>query len=52
MKDIPNFDTFMKVEPIHKGWSGDKKYLIYEATNAPHLLFLHNTSYHPTTLYE
>ncbi len=25
MKDIPNFDTFMKVEPIHKGWSGDKK---------------------------
>ena len=28
MKDIPNFDTFMKVEPIHKGWSGDKKYYV------------------------
>ena len=29
MRDIPNFDTFVKVKPIHKGWSGDKKY--YEA---------------------
>ena len=28
MKDIPNFDTFMKIEPIHKGWSGDKKYYV------------------------
>lgn len=28
MRDIPNFDTFVKVEPIHKGWSGDKKYYI------------------------
>ena len=28
MKDIPNFDTFMKVEPIHKGLSGDKKYYV------------------------
>lgn len=26
MKDIPNFDAFVKIEPIHKGWSGDKKY--------------------------
>ena len=28
MRDIPNFDTFVKIEPIHKGWSGDKKYYI------------------------
>lgn len=28
MKDIPNFDSFVKVEPIHKGWSGDKKYYV------------------------
>ena len=28
MKDIPNFDTFMKMEPIPKGWSGDKKYYV------------------------
>ena len=28
MKDIPNSDAFMKIELIHKGWSGDKKYYI------------------------
>lgn len=28
MRDIPNFDTFVKVEPIRKGWSGDKKYYV------------------------
>lgn len=28
MRSIPNFDTFVKVEPINKGWSGDKKYYI------------------------
>lgn len=28
MKDIPNFDNFGKVEPIHKGWSNDKKYYV------------------------
>ena len=28
MKDIPNFDNFVKVEPIHKGWSNDKKYSV------------------------
>lgn len=37
MKDIPNFDTFVKIEPIHKGWSGDKKYYI-EAKNGSRLL--------------
>lgn len=38
MKDIPNFDTFVKVEPIHKGWSGDKKY--YVETKAGERLLL------------
>ncbi len=28
MRNIPNFDTFVKIEPICKGWSGDKKYYI------------------------
>lgn len=28
MKDIPNFGNFVKVEPIHKGWSNDKKYYV------------------------
>lgn len=26
IKDIINYDTFIKIEPIHKGWSGDEKY--------------------------
>lgn len=28
MKDIPNYETFVKIEPIHKGWSDDKKYYV------------------------
>lgn len=28
MRDIPNYDTFEKIKPIHKGWSGDKKYYV------------------------
>lgn len=26
--DIPGYETFIKIEPIDKGWSGDKKYYI------------------------
>ncbi len=28
MIDIRNYDTFIKIEPIHKGWSNDKKYYV------------------------
>lgn len=28
MRDIPNFDSIVKIEDIHKGWSGDKKYYV------------------------
>lgn len=28
MKDIANYGTFTKIEPIHKGWSSDKKYYV------------------------
>lgn len=28
MKDIANYETFVKIEPIHKGWSNDKKYYV------------------------
>lgn len=28
MIDIPNYDTFIKIEPILKGWSSDKKYYV------------------------
>ena len=26
--DIPGFDTWESVEPLNKGWSTDKKYII------------------------
>lgn len=28
MRNMPNYDTFIKIEPIYKGWSSDKKYYI------------------------
>lgn len=28
MRDIKNYETFVKVEPINKGWSNDKKYYV------------------------
>ncbi|MDR0904730.1 MAG: phosphotransferase, partial [Oscillospiraceae bacterium] len=28
MKDIPQYATFTKIEPLNKGWSSDKKYYI------------------------
>lgn len=37
MKDIPMYNTFVKVIPIKKGMSGDKKYYI-ETNNDQHLL--------------
>ncbi|MCL2664047.1 MAG: hypothetical protein FWE82_00395 [Defluviitaleaceae bacterium] len=37
MHDIPGYDSFVKIEPLNKGWSGDKKYLI-ETTNGAKLL--------------
>ena len=36
--DIPEFDTFVKIEPLNKGWSGDKKYRIETADGAKLLL--------------
>ena len=36
-RDIPEFDTFAKIEPLNKGWSGDKKYRI-ETNNGAKLL--------------
>ena len=37
MQDIKNFDTFVKIEPITKGMSGDNKYRI-ETTDGRRLL--------------
>jgi len=30
-KDIPGYEGFVKIEPIAKGWSGDKKYYVEAA---------------------
>jgi len=38
MKDIPSYDTFVKIEPIAKGESNDKKYLIETANRSKLLL--------------
>lgn len=37
MIDIPRYDTFVKIEPINKGWSSDRKYCI-ETENVGKLL--------------
>lgn len=38
MVDIKNYESFMKIEAIHKGWSDDKKYYIETATDERLLL--------------
>jgi aminoglycoside phosphotransferase (APT) family kinase protein len=38
MNDIKNYDTFDKIEQIHKGWSSDNKYYIETVTNEKMLL--------------
>ena len=37
-KDIPDYDTFVHIEPIYKGWSNDKKYYIQTLTGEKLLL--------------
>lgn len=37
LHDIPGYDSFVKIEPVTKGWSGDKKYYI-ETTHGKRLL--------------
>jgi serine/threonine-protein kinase len=38
MIDIPEYGTFIKIEPVTKGWSGDKKYYIETADSKRMLL--------------
>ena len=38
MTDIKNYETFVKIEPINKGWSSDKKYYIETADGQRMLL--------------
>ena len=36
--DIPNFETFIRIEPLNKGWSTDKKYIVETASGEKRLL--------------
>lgn len=44
MKDIPNHETFVKIEPIRKGWSDDKKYYVETKDGERLLLRVSNIS--------
>ena len=37
MKDIPGYETFVKIELIDKGWSGDAKFCVTKA-DGKHML--------------
>jgi aminoglycoside phosphotransferase (APT) family kinase protein len=38
MQDLKDYNTFTKIEPVNKGWSGDKKYYIETADGKRMLL--------------
>ncbi|MCL2593483.1 MAG: phosphotransferase, partial [Defluviitaleaceae bacterium] len=42
MKDIPNYDTFAKIEPITKGESDDEKYFVETASGQKLILRISN----------
>lgn len=44
MRDIPNFDTFVKVEKINRGWSDDQKYYVENGTGEKFLLRISDIS--------
>ena len=44
MKDISNHETFVKIEPIRKGWSDDKKYYVETKDGERLLLRVSNIS--------
>ena len=52
MRDIRGFDTFAKIEPIHKGWSGDQKYYVETKEGERLLLRLSNVSEYKAKRYE
>ena len=52
MKDIRNFDIFVKTEPIHKGWSGDRKYYLETKDGERFLLRVSDISSYETKQHE
>ena len=52
MKDIRNFDIFVNTEPIHKGWSGDRKYYLETKDGERFLLRVSDISSYETKQHE
>ena len=52
MKDIKNYETFIKIEPVDKGWSKDKKYYIKTVNGEELLLRIANISEYERKKYE
>ena len=52
MKDIRNFDIFVKTEPIHNGWSGDRKYYLETKDGERFLLRVSDISSYETKQHE
>lgn len=46
MKDIVGYDSFVKVEPVNKGWSSDKKYYIEDVDSRKLLLRVADISHY------
>ena len=44
--DIPNYENFIKIEPLTKGWSSDKKYVVQTADGKRLLLRIADISEH------
>lgn len=52
MRDIPNYETFTKVEPVHKGWSSDRKYYVETGNGEKLLLRVSDISEYDDKKYE
>ena len=44
--DIPNYENYIKIEPLNKGWSADKKYIIETADGEKQLLRIADIAEH------
>lgn len=52
MHDIPEYDTFVKIEPLNKGWSTDEKYTVSTAEGKKRLLRVADIAEHDRKKHE
>jgi serine/threonine-protein kinase len=52
MKDIVSYDSFLKIEPVNKGWSNDKKYYIENVKGKKLLLRVADISFYEKKKFE